>query len=210
MVDSFFFVAFTTLLTIVNPLGALLPFLALTTDHQNPERRRIAQRAAFVAGATLVVCAAVGALIFKFYGITLPAMRLAGGILILLVAIDMLHAKQSRTKGSVEETQEAQNKEDAAIFPIAIPLLSGPGAMLSTFVLMDKANTMVRQASVYLSIVLVMLTSYIVLSQAHRLAHLMGRIGINIMSRLMGLMLASVAMQFIIDGLTSALPGLAK
>jgi multiple antibiotic resistance protein len=208
MVNSFFFIAFTTLITIVNPIGAIAPFIAVTHGYTLRQQRRLAQKAVFVAGAALVACAAVGSVVFKFYGITLPAVKVAGGILVLLVSIDMLHAKESRTKGTQEETQEAADKESAGIFPLAIPLLTGPGSILSTFMLMDQADSIASQMSVYLSIVLVMATTFVVLTQAHHLTRLLGQTGLNVLSRLMGLVLASIAMQFILDGIKGALPGL--
>ena len=208
MVNSFFFIAFTTLITIVNPIGAIAPFIAVTHGYTRRQQRRLAQKAVFVAGAALVACAAVGSVVFKFYGITLPAVKVAGGILVLLVSIDMLHAKESRTKGTQEETQEAADKESAGIFPLAIPLLTGPGSILSTFMLMDQADSVASQLSVYFSIALVMATTFVVLTQAHHLTRLLGQTGLNVLSRLMGLVLASIAMQFILDGIKGALPGL--
>jgi multiple antibiotic resistance protein len=208
-VDSFILIAFTTLITIVNPVGAIAPFIAVTAGDSLAQQRRLAAKAAFVAGAALVACAAVGSLVFNFYGITLPAVKVAGGILVLLVSIDMLHAKQSRTKATEEEKAEAAAREEAGIFPLAIPLLTGPGSILSTFMLMDQASTFANQISVYISIVLVMLTAFAVLAQAHHITRVLGQTGINVLSRLMGLVLASIAMQFILDGLGAALPGLA-
>jgi len=209
MVDSFILIAFTTLITIVNPIGAIAPFIAVTQGYTQKQQRSLAKKAVYVAGAALVACAAVGSVVFSFYGITLPAVKVAGGILVLLVSIDMLHAKESRTKATEEEKQEAADKESAGIFPLAIPLLTGPGSILSTFMLMDKAHTISAQVSVYISIVLVMATSFFVLTQAHHLTRLMGQTGLNVLSRLMGLVLASIAMQFILDGIKAALPGLA-
>jgi len=209
MVDSFVFIAFSTLITIVNPIGAIAPFIAVTHGYTRKQQRGLAKKAVFVAGAALIACAAVGSVVFQFYGITLPAVKLAGGILVLLVSIDMLHAKESRTKGSPQETQEAADKETAGIFPLAIPLLTGPGSILSTFMLMDQTTSVSSQVSVYVSIVLVMVTTFFVLTQAHHLTRILGQTGLNVMSRLMGLVLASIAMQFILDGVKAALPGLA-
>jgi multiple antibiotic resistance protein len=208
MIDSYVLIAFSTLITIINPLGAIAPFLAITSELTQQEQRVLARKAVSIAGGALIGAAAVGAIVFKFYGITLPAVKIAGGILVLLVSIDMLHAKQSRTKHTQEEREEAEGKEEAGIFPLAIPLLTGPGAILSTFMLMDRADTIYRQASVHISIILVMLVAYFVLTQAHHLSRVLGKTGINVMSRLMGLVLASIAMQFIIDGLREAFPGL--
>jgi len=207
MIDSYVIIAFTTLITIVNPVGAIAPYLSVASDLPRASQLRLARKAISLACAALVACAAVGAVVFKFYGITLPAVKIAGGILVLLVSIDMLHAKQSRTKHTPEEGEEALEKEEAGIFPLAIPLITGPGSILSAFMLMDNADTVSKQISVYVAILLVMFTAYIVLAQAHHISRVMGQTGVNVMSRLMGLVLASIAMQFIIDGLSAAFPG---
>jgi multiple antibiotic resistance protein len=207
---AYILISFTTLITIVNPVGAIAPYLSVTAGMPRISQVRLAKKAISLAGAALIACAAVGAIVFKFYGITFPAVKVAGGILVLLVSIDMLHAKQSRTKHTPEEDQEAQEREEAGIFPLAIPLITGPGAILSAFMLMDNADTFSKQVAVYVAIILVMLTAYLVLIQAHHISRLLGKTGVAVMSRLMGLVLASIAMQFIIDGLKAAFPGWAK
>ena len=126
----------------------------------------------------------------------------------MLVSIDMLHAKPSRTKHTAEEEIEAGNREVAGIFPLSIPLLAGPGSILSTFLLMEQAVSLEKKTAVFGAIALVMFVAYLVLVQAERISKLLGQTGVNIMSRLMGLVLASVATQFIIDGLGEAFPAL--
>ncbi len=202
--------ALGTLITIVNPIGAIAPFLAVTGDIDAAQKKSLAKKVTIIACFALFGCAAVGQFLFQFYGITLPAVKISGGILVLLVSIDMLHAKASRTKHTEEEELEAEGKEVAGIFPLAIPLLAGPGAILSTFLLMDNAVTLERKAFVFISIALVMLASYFILIQAERISKMLGHVGVNIMSRLMGLVLASVATQFIIAGLQESFPGLLK
>ncbi len=173
------------------------------------KRRSVAFRAALVSGAILAGCAAVGAFLFKFYGITIPALKIAGGVLLFFVGFDMIHARQSRSKQTEEEQSEGVAKSDVAVFPLAIPLLSGPGAIVSVFMLADKANTWERHAAIYIAIALVSLISWIALREAPRIVNLLGQIGMNVMSRLMGVMLAAIAVQFIIDGIREALPALA-
>ncbi|MCM2282561.1 MAG: MarC family protein [Bdellovibrionaceae bacterium] len=190
----------------MNPVGALGPFIAMTMDDAPEKRRNIALRAAIVSGAILAGCAAVGAFIFKFYGITIPALKIAGGVLLFFVGFDMINARPSRTKQTEEEQSEGVLKPDVAVFPLGIPLLSGPGSIVSVFMLADKANTFERHAAIYLAIVLVSVISWLSLREAHRIVKLMGQIGINVMSRLMGVMLAAIAVQFIIDGLRAAFP----
>ncbi len=205
---SFFFVCLTTLLTIVNPVSALAPFLAMTHGESHERRRRTALRAAIVSTCILAGCAALGGFIFRFYGITLPALKVAGGVLLFFVAFDMINARTSRTKSTEDEQREGAAKDEVAVFPIAIPLLSGPGAIVSVFMLSDQAHGVIQPAALYLAIAVVGLASYLSLKEAHRISDRIGRIGMNVVSRLMGLVLATMSAQFIIDGLSAALPGL--
>jgi len=207
--DSFLVIAISTLMTIVNPLGALGPFLAMTLGEADDKRKQIAWRAALVAGGVLLICALAGAFIFRFFGITLPALKIAGGILLFFVAFDMINARQSRTRQTAEEQSEGVQKDDIAVFPLAIPLLSGPGAIVSVFLLSDQAHTWQRQLGLYTAIIITIAAVYFTLKQAHRIVRYMGQIGINVMSRLMGIVLAAIAVQFVLDGLRSALPQLA-
>lgn len=208
MLDSFFFIAFSTVFTIVNPLGAIGPFLAMTEADSQKKRAETAKRASLIAAGVLSFCCLTGTFLFKFFGITVPALKIAGGVLLFLVAVDMLNARPSRTKATPDEAEEGTAKADVSVFPLAIPLLSGPGAIVSVFILSDQAHTLTQQATIYLVIALTLLVSFIVLKQAYRFSQVLGHIGINVMSRLMGLILASVAVQFILDGVKTALPGL--
>ncbi len=205
---SFFLVCLTTLLTIVNPVSALAPFLAMTHGESHERRSRTALRAAIVSSCILAGCAALGGFIFRFYGITLPALKVAGGVLLFFVAFDMINARTSRTKSTEDEQREGAAKDEVAVFPIAIPLLSGPGAIVSVFMLSDQAHGMIQPVALYLAIAVVGLASYLTLKEAHRISDRIGRIGMNVVSRLMGLVLATMSAQFIIDGLSAALPGL--
>jgi multiple antibiotic resistance protein len=210
LIDPFFIVAISTMVTIVNPVGAVGPFLAMTGDDTMKKRREIAWRAATVALGVLVVCAALGGLVFRFYGITLPAVKIAGGILLMNVAIDMINARQSRSKSTNEETEEGILKSDPGVFPIGIPLLAGPGSIVSVLLLSERAETIGQQLWMYVALCLVSAFSFLVLAQAHRVIGLLGKTGMNILSRLMGLILASTAIQFIINGVSEALPGLGR
>lgn len=202
--SAFFLLSLTTLLTIVNPLGALAPFLAMTHDESLQKRRRTARRAALVSSGVLIGCAAIGGFIFRFYGITLPALKVAGGVLLFFVAFDMINARTSRTKSTEDEQVEGAAKDEIAVFPLAIPLLSGPGSIVTVFMLSDQAKGWTRDLALYGSICIVGLLSYLVLSEAHRITDRIGQIGMNIISRLMGLVLATMSVQFIVDGMTAA------
>jgi multiple antibiotic resistance protein len=208
--NSFFLVAFPAIFTIVNPLGAVAPFLAMTARDDFEKKVSTAKRACLLAAAILLVCTALGSFLFNFFGFTLPAMKIAGGFLLFGVGIDMLNARESRSKNTAEEREEGALREDVAIFPVAIPLLSGPGSMVTVLILGERARTPLEHGFIYLSVLITMLLSYFMLKEARRLARILGATGMNVMSRLMGLILAAIAVQFMLDGLLEALPGLAK
>jgi multiple antibiotic resistance protein len=205
---SFFLIAFPAVFTIVNPLGAVGPFLGMTMRDSEQKRHSTALRACITAAGVLCVCGAIGSFIFQFFGITLPALKIAGGCLLFVVGMDMVNARASGAKQTEEEREEGSLKEDIAIFPLGIPLLSGPGSMVSIFILAERAKTPGDHAVIYVSILLTMLISWLTLRQASRLARLFGATGINVMSRIMGLILAAIAVQFILNGIADALPGL--
>jgi multiple antibiotic resistance protein len=205
---AFFIVAFSAIFTVVNPLGSVPTFLAMTNHDSAAKRISMARRAAFVSLAVLVLCAILGGFLFRFFGITLPAVKIAGGVLLFFIGFDMINARQSRSKATVEEAEEGVVKDDIAVFPLAIPLLSGPGAIVTVLILVDKAATPWDHGALYLSLGLTALISFLILREAGRLVRFMGQIGMNVLSRLMGLVLAAVAVQFVIDGVKEALPGL--
>jgi multiple antibiotic resistance protein len=207
--DAFLFVALSTLFTIVNPLGALGPFLGMTIGESTEKRRQHAKRASIVAASVLATCALAGAFIFRFYGITIPALKIAGGILLFFIAFDMINARPSRTKQTAEETSEGVQKDDIGVFPLGIPLLAGPGSIVSVFMLADQAKTIPQEIGLYGAIAIISFIAYLTLREAHRLVGLLGQIGLNVFSRLMGVVLAAIAVQFVLDGIRAALPGLA-
>jgi multiple antibiotic resistance protein len=207
-IDAFFLVSFPAIFTIVNPLGALGPFLAMTAGDSVEKRKHTAARATWIAFAVLCACTAIGGFIFRFFGITMPALKIAGGLLLFSVAVDMINARESRTKGSEEERKEGFLKDDIAIFPLGIPLLSGPGSIVTVFILVDRAQTYWQHILIYFSIGITMSLAYFLLRQANQVEKWMGQTGINVFNRLMGISLAAIAVQFVIDGVGDALPGL--
>jgi multiple antibiotic resistance protein len=203
-VDAYLFVAVSTLFTLVNPLGAIGPFLAMTVGESSERRQAQAKRASAVASLILVGAALIGSFVFSFFGITLPALKIAGGVLLFFIAFDMVNAKPSRTKATPEEQAEGREKEDIAVFPLGIPLLAGPGSIVSVFVLSEQAKGVLNQISLYGAIAITGLTIYLTLREAHRLAKILGQTGINVFSRLMGVVLAAISVQFVIDGVRTA------
>ena len=177
-------------------------FLSMTFDVPESTRRQMARRSAWTCAIVLCVFAAAGSLIFKAFGITLPAFKIAGGIILLLIGLDMLQARQSATKSTAEEQQEGAEKADASIIPLGMPMLAGPGAISTVMVLVGGAHSIWQHTVVYGVILLTSYVSYWVLSGADRVRRYLGNTGIRIMTRLMGLLLVALAVQFVANGLT--------
>jgi len=201
---QFSLITFASVLFIVDPLAAIPAYLVVTRDESPEARRRTARRACIAMAFLLVVFAAVGRFIFQALGITLPAFRIAGGLILWLVAFDMLRAQRS-THESGEELAEGQAKEDVALTPLAIPILAGPGAISTTMVLANEAGSWTHGAVVYSAIILTALVSYLTLLLGERLVARLGQTGIRVLTRIMGLLLAAVATQFILTGLREGL-----
>lgn len=200
----FALITFTSVLFIVDPLAAVPAYLVVTQDETPLERRRTARRACVAMAIMLVVFAGMGRWIFQALGITLPAFRIAGGLILWLVALDMLRAQRS-TQESREEIAEGVEKDDVALTPLAIPILAGPGAISTAMVLAGQAPTWAHSAVVYGAIVLTAAVSYVTLLLGERLVALLGTTGIRVLTRIMGLLLAAVATQFIITGVKESL-----
>jgi multiple antibiotic resistance protein len=201
---QFALVTFTSILFLVDPIAVVPTFLAITQGESEDKRRVTARRACLAAAILLIVFAAGGNLIFRAFGITLPAFRIAGGAILWLVAMDMLRGERP-TQESEAEIDEGRRKEDVALTPLAMPMLAGPGAISTVMVLSGQARTPARTAVIYGSIVVTMLISWIMLRIGDRVMSHFGQTGIRVIMRIMGLMLAAVAVQFIITGVQEAL-----
>ena len=200
---QFALITFTSVLFLVDPIAVVPAYLAFVRT-ESAERRRATARAACVAAAiTLLVFASAGDVILKMFGVTLPAFRIAGGFILWLVAMDMLRAKRTTQEGT-EELMEGQQKEDVGITPLGIPMLAGPGAMSTVMVLGAQATTTVTKLIVHGSIVLTMLISWMLLRVGDRVFTKLGGSGIRVATRIMGLLLAAVAVQFVIGGAQDA------
>jgi len=167
------------------------------------KRRAIAARAALATGLTLGFFALAGGLLFKLMGISLPAFKIAGGLMILLMAVVMMRAQPSRTRSTAAEQAEAMDKDDVAIVPLAIPMLAGPGAMATVAVLMTRAAWRpVPTLAIFLSIALTSTISWLLLRAAARAETFLSRTTLRILERVMGLLLAAVAVEFMAGGIT--------
>jgi multiple antibiotic resistance protein len=197
---SFFVVSLSAIFFVVDPVSLVPIFLGMTARDSAEKRREMAKRACWVAFGLLTFFALFGGLVFKVFGVTLGAFRVAGGILLLITALDLLRAKTSPTRTSPEETQEGASKEDVAIVPLAMPLLAGPGAIATAMVVMARASGTAQTVSVILCIVLTMVASHFILRGAGLVQRVLGVSGIAVMQRVMGLLLGAIAVQFIADG----------
>ena len=195
---------FTSVLFIVDPFAVVPTFLAMTERDTPAQRRILAKRGAWTCAITLIAFAAGGSLIFKIFGITLGAFKIAGGVLLGLNALDMVQARRSQQRETPAEKAEGIQKEDIGIMPLGVPMLAGPGAISTVMVLALGSKGPLLTAAVYASIILTALISYLVLAAASLVERRLGQTGMRILTRLMGLVLCAIAVQFIIDGIKLA------
>lgn len=205
---EFAMTAFATLFVIVDPIGQVPIFMALTHRQSAGLRKQTAYRATVLAGMVMLGFALTGELFLRLLGITLPAFQIAGGILLLLVSIDMILARQSGIRSATEEeTEEAEDRKDVAVFPIAIPLVAGPGAITSVILLTGRAGgDLLLIGLVLVLIVAVLGLCLVAFLSASRLMNILGVTGVNVVGRLAGIILAALAVQYIIDGIAAVLP----
>ena len=203
-------VSLSAIFFVVDPIAATPFFLAMTAGDDARRRRETARRASTAAGAVLGGFALTGALIFKVLGISLGAFKLAGGVLLLITAVDMLRTRASETRITPGEVESGVAKDDVAIVPLAMPLLAGPGSIATVVVLMGRARSAhVWHALIVLAAVaLTALCAYVILAGAAQIDRVLGKTGLNILERASGLLLAAIAIQFMIDGIGESLPGL--
>jgi multiple antibiotic resistance protein len=199
---------FVALLVIVNPIGTMPMFLGLTARHGVADKKRIARVASISVAVVLTVSAVVGEHVLAFFGITIASFKVGGAILLLLIAISMMHAETSGEQQTPEEAKEAEDKESIAVVPLAIPLLSGPGAISTTIIYATQSPSLAHQGLVVLCCLLVGLTTWIALRAATPLGSRLGKTGINVVIRIMGLLLAAVAVEIFASGIVVLLPGL--
>ena len=198
----FSLLALSSIFFLVDPFAAIPSFIAITAGVEPVRRRRMAWKAALTCFIVLISFALAGQFIFSLFGIKLPAFEIAGGLILMLIGIDMMEAKRSPTQESQDETEEAAAKEDAGIVPLGIPMLAGPGAISSVMVLVGKAPGLWEILAILTSIAITAAASFGVLSGADRVRSLLGETGIRILVRIMGLLLVALAMQFFVNGLT--------
>lgn len=199
---------FTTLLAIVNPLGIIPVFVSLTDGLGEEERRRIARTTSITVAVILIVAALLGKPLLDFFGVSIASFEVGGGILLLLMSISMMQARHTRSKQTPEEAAEAEEKESIAVVPIAMPLLAGPGAISTVIIYENASPGPLHTGAIVVICTIVALLTWLSLVAAGPVRKMMSRTGINIATRLMGLLLAAIAVEFITGGLSRLLPGL--
>lgn len=209
MPTTSFLVAFATLFATVGVADIAFIFAALTKHHTPKERFAFATRGVIIAGVILLLFGVLGNPILEVFGITIPALRTAGGLLLFLIAIDMVFARHSGGTGTTDEEEvEARQREDIAVFPLAMPLLAGPGAISAVILLTTGARTDLEFWAVLVAIVVILFLAWLTLLVAIPIQRLLGVTGLAVVSRVVGILLAALAVQFVFDGVrTSGLLG---
>lgn len=207
-----FLVSLSAIFFVVDPFSAVPFFLAMTREHDAQERRATALRASITAGVVLAVFAVTGEWIFRLLGISLGAFKVAGGVVLLLLALDMIRTQPSRTRITEGEVEAGSVKEDIAIVPLAMPLLAGPGSIATSIVLMarTRGEGFGFKLVVLAAIAVTAAASFLVLAGAARTEKVLGRTGLAILERAAGLLLVAIAIQFMMDGLSEGLPRLLR
>jgi len=208
---SFTLLSLSSIIIVVNPLAATLIFVSLTGSMDQAARLRIAREASQFALAVLLIFTFGGGWILQIFGISVEAFRIAGGILLFGIGMDMVYAKTSRTKMTATEKYEGQDADDIAIMPLAIPMIAGPGAITSVIVLMNEAIEMgvVAIAVVPIASVTAIGITYYMMKNADIIVRRIGQREYRAVNRLMGMLLIAIAVQFIIVGIKAAFPLLA-
>lgn len=197
---TYFVYAFASIFVIVNPVEATMVFISLTSGMDQQEKKRIYGRATAVAFAVALLFAVGGDLVLRFFGITVDSLRVAGGVLLFLVAIDMLRGGRSHKKVTEAEMRDANYREDISVFPLATPLLTGPGAITTVVVLMGSAIGLYQKAEVLVALILTFAATYFILKFSEYIDRALGITGIMVMTRILGLILGAIAVNFVATG----------
>jgi multiple antibiotic resistance protein len=198
---AYILLAASSLFVIVDPLATAPAFLAMTPNDTPEQRLRTAKVACCTMAAVLLVFSVAGTIIFKIFGITMPAFQIAASVVLLIIALDMLKVQRSRVQETHEEKQAGAEKSDIAVTPLAIPMLAGPGAISTTILLQNRAETIAQHIALYTCIFAVAVASYLVFRLAVRSARWLNPIVMSIAIRIMGLLLAAIAIQFMLDAI---------
>ena len=198
-----------TLLAIVNPLAIVPFFIHYTQGFSRKQRQRTVWVAAFSAFAVIATCALIGLQILEFFGISLASFQVGGGLLLLTAALSMLNAQPAEAKVTQSEVEDASARASIAVVPLTIPLLTGPATMSTVVIYADQANTLLQHAALVGYGLVIAIATAVCFTLAEPIARFLGQTGINVMTRLMGLILAALAVEVMATGLTKLFPALA-
>ena len=198
---EFFVLCFSSLFALINPLGIVPIYIAITQNYTQDEKNKIALKALFFAFIVLITFSLIGDLIFSFYGITIHAFRIAGGILLFKISLDMIESKRSRTRTTPAELEEAEEKHEVAYNPLGVPLIAGPGSIASIMILSSEAKNYTDKATLFISLIAVLSITFIIFKLSKILSNYFGKSGLRIMQRIMGLILMVISIEFVLKGI---------
>ena len=193
--------AFTTMFIIMDPPGLVPVFIALTQGMSAEQRRTIAVRACIVAGVLMILFLFVGEAVLGFIGISMDAFRIAGGILLFLTALDMLFQRRQALRADNAAEGQAEHQDDPSVFPLALPLIVGPGAIMTIILLAGNATSAADFGAIAGVLMAVLLITFLAFLVAPTIERALGKTGLNIVTRVLGMLLAALAVQFVLDGL---------
>jgi multiple antibiotic resistance protein len=198
---TFFIYAFTSIFAIVNPVSGVMTFISITSHMSQADKTYIAKRSVVIACIIAIIFSISGEIILKLFNITADSLRIAGGVLLFLVAIDMLFARTTRESITSEELKDAEQRENVSVFPIAMPLLTGPGAITTIIVLIRTAGNLDLKLIVIGAILLTFFITFLIFRFSDYFNKVVGMTGTLVMTRLMGLFLGAIAVDFISTGI---------
>ena len=196
---------FSSLFALINPIGLVPIFLSITENYNRKERDIIAIKAVIFSFFILIVFSFIGEFIFSFYNITVDGFRIAGGILLFKISLDMLESKRSRTRTTPVEQKEAEQKDEIAYSPLGIPLIAGPGAIASIMILSSETNNYIDKITLLISLSLVLFMTFFIFKISKMLSKNFGKSGLRIMQRIMGLILMTISIEFILKGIKGSI-----
>jgi len=198
---TFFIQAFTAVFSIVNPVSGVMSFIALTSSMSREDKLYVAKRSSIIACILALIFAASGGYILMFFDITVDSLRVAGGVLLFLVAMDMIFARASRESITSEELSDAEDRNNISVFPMAMPMLTGPGTITTTILFMEKADHIDLKMMVIAAVLLTFVITFLIFWFSDYFNRVVGMTGMLVMTRLMGLFLGAIAVTFISDGI---------
>ena len=203
---SFILRTFITFFTVIDPLGLVPVTLVILRHHNREQRKQTITKAVVISALVITVFALVGKIIIQSLGIGLYAFNIAGGVLLFLIALEMLFGRTPETRESAQDEKEAVSKPDVSVFPLAIPMIAGPGTLATTILFADSAaGNIFNIAAVILAIIFCLFVAWLVMDKSGVIMKLIGRTGISVFSRILGILLAALAVQFILNGIQTYL-----